>query len=177
MNTEQKTDHLEPEPTRRSLLNVLWLGLGLAALAEMGWVVFKFLRFPKRAAAAHASGTLFEAGAVHRFAPNTVTAFPRGHFYLARLEDGGFLALHRRCTHLGCSLPWDRDQQQFICPCHASVFDIRGEIVRSPAARAMDLFPVSIENQVVRVETEKPIRRSGFSKNQVVYPSRGVKTS
>ena len=33
------------------------------------------------------------AGPVDRFEPGTVTAFPEGRFYLARLAGGGFLAL------------------------------------------------------------------------------------
>ena len=41
------------------------------------------------------------------------------------LEDGGFLALHRQCTHLGCTVPWVPARQAFVCPCHASAFDIR----------------------------------------------------
>ena len=38
--------------------------------------------------------------------------------------DGGFLALSSRCTHLGCSVPWDEKARTFPCPCHASTFDL-----------------------------------------------------
>ena len=62
---------------------------------------------------------------VESFEPGTVNAFVRGKFYLARLEDGGFLALHRKCTHLGCTVPWSKDQRKFVCPCHASSYDMR----------------------------------------------------
>ena len=37
---------------------------------------------------------------VENFAPGSVTAFVSGRFYLARLEDGGFLALSR--TYMAC---------------------------------------------------------------------------
>jgi len=107
---------------------------------------------------------------VDTFVPGTVAAFPRGHFYLARLEDGGFLAISRRCTPLGCTVPWVEEEKKFLCPCHSSAFDIRGAVVRSPAPRALDLFRVKIENDIVSVDTGRVIQRGRFSADQVVYP-------
>jgi len=107
------------------------------------------------------------AGPVERFEPGSVTAFREGHFYLARLEDGGFLALHRKCTHLGCTVPWISDEQRFSCPCHASAFDIRGDVISAPAARPLELFAVRIDNGIVKVDTSKPVRRASFASDQV----------
>jgi cytochrome b6-f complex iron-sulfur subunit len=59
---------------------------------------------------------IVEAGAVDRFALNSVTAFVRGKFYLARLEDGGFLSLSRKCTHLGCTVPWSVERNEVCLP-------------------------------------------------------------
>ncbi len=110
-------------------------------------------------------------GPVEGFKKTSVTAFARGHFYLCRLADGGFLALSRQCTHLGCTVPWDDEKKKFICPCHASAFDITGNVLSAPATRALDLFAVDIENNVVRVDTGRRIKRGGFRPEQVVYPS------
>jgi len=107
------------------------------------------------------------AGPVERFEPGSVTAFREGEFYLARLRDGGFLALHRKCSHLGCTVPWIKDEQRFTCPCHASAFDIHGAVLDAPAPRALDLFAVRIENGIVKVDTSKLIRRSSFEPHQV----------
>lgn len=175
MRAQQTKIESPPAPGRRSFLNLLWFGLGLAALVELGWVAWTFLRPDKKTRHQDSNDSIMIAGPVNRFVPNTVTAFPRGHFYLACLADGGLLALHRRCTHLGCTLPWDAEKRQFICPCHASVFDIQGAVVRAPAPRAMDLLPLTIENGIVQVHTAKPIRRSGFSIDQAVYPPKGTK--
>jgi len=104
---------------------------------------------------------------VDRFEPGSVTAFPEGRFYLVRLEDGGFLALVRGCTHLGCTVPWVVDESRFICPCHSSAFDIRGEVLGVPAPRPLDLYTVRIENRIVKVDTSKPKRRTSYQPNQV----------
>jgi cytochrome b6-f complex iron-sulfur subunit len=152
-------------PERRSLLRFAWLGLGAAALGEVAWIVASFLR-PRREAPKDAAA-LVAAGPTEGFAPGSVTAFPAGRFYLVRLPDGGFLALSRQCTHLGCSVPWDEASGRFACPCHASAFDLRGDVLAPPAPRPLDLFAVRIENGIVKVDVSAPIRRSAFDASQV----------
>lgn len=161
---------IEPEPERRSFLSKLWIGLGFVALAEIVWLVVSYLRPRKPRVRAGEFGALIEAGPVDSFLLNSVTAFPRGHFYLARLEDGGFLAISRRCTHLGCTVPWIEEERRFSCPCHSSAFDIRGNVIHSPATRALDLFKIRIENNIVYVNTGNLIKRSGFRKEHVTHP-------
>ncbi len=151
---------------RRSFLKLAWLGLGLAAVSEASWIVLSFLK-PRPRAPKNAGG-LVVAGPSDGFAPGSVTAFPAGKFYLVRLADGGFLALNRQCTHLGCSVPWDEASGRFVCPCHSSVFDVRGDVLAPPAPRPLDVFAVRIENGIVKVDVSAPIRRSGFDATQVV---------
>jgi len=110
-----------------------------------------------------------EAGPVAKFPLNSVTAFIRGKFYLCRLEDGGFLAVSRKCTHLGCTVPWLDKEKRFACPCHASAFDIKGEVINPPAPRPLDLYRLFIENNIVKVDIGKRIKRSLFREDQVVY--------
>jgi cytochrome b6-f complex iron-sulfur subunit len=149
---------------RRKLLGWLWGGLSAAFAAEMAWIVGSFLR--PRGTAARDASSVVAAGPIDQFQPGTVTAFPGGKFYLARLADGGFMAFSRTCTHLGCTVPWNADSGQFECPCHASVFDIKGVVVNPPAPRPLDLFPVRIENGVVKVDTAESIRRDTFDPSQ-----------
>jgi len=151
---------------RRSILKWLWAGLGAVALAEFLGVGLSFLR-PRRAAK-RANEEVLVCGPVDDFAPGSVTAFPAGRFYLARLEDGGFLGLHRQCTHLGCTVPWSAAEQRFVCPCHASTFDIAGQVLGPPAPRPLDLLEVRIENGVVKVNTGRRRRRAEFRPEQVV---------
>jgi cytochrome b6-f complex iron-sulfur subunit len=169
MPTKKKEKKSEAVPTRRSFLNVLWIILGGVALAEFVAVAFAFLRPRKSKASGEDAESIITAGAVERFTPNSVTAFVRGKFYLARLEDGGFLALSRTCTHLGCSVPWIEKEMKFACPCHGSTFDITGKVIDAPAPRALDLYPITIENKIIKVDTRKPIKRSTFSAGQVTY--------
>ncbi|MDH3613869.1 MAG: Rieske (2Fe-2S) protein [Gammaproteobacteria bacterium] len=152
---------------RRSFMSRIAALLGGLAIFEAGWISATFLG-PRRSRVSLEEGLGFQvAGPVERFEPGSVTAFRDGHFYLVRLDDGGFLALHRKCTHLGCTVPWIADEQRFTCPCHASAFDIRGDVLSAPAARALELFAVRIDNGIVKVDTNKLLRRASFESHQV----------
>jgi cytochrome b6-f complex iron-sulfur subunit len=71
----------------------------------------------------------YYAGIVDDFPPGSVTPFNAGRFYLVRQQDGGFLALYRKCTHLGCAVPWNPAEGRFVCPCHASAFEMDGQVI------------------------------------------------
>ena len=156
--------------SRRSFLSKLWIVLGTLTFAELVAMVIAFFRPRKPRATAAEQDAIVVAGTVDNFEPGTVSAFVRGKFYLARLEDGGFLAMSRTCTHLSCTVPWVSGDNRFICPCHSSEFDIRGEVINPPAPRALDLYPVKIENNVLKVDTGKLTKRSEFSTDQLTYP-------
>jgi cytochrome b6-f complex iron-sulfur subunit len=154
--------------SRRAFLWKAWFGLAAVAVAEAAWVVVDFLR--PREIKGEREDELIVAGPVDQFLPDSVMAFPRGRFYLARLSDGGFLAVSRECTHLGCTVPWVAEEHRFVCPCHSSAFDMRGEVINPPAPRALDLFEVRIENRIVKVNVANRQRRAEFRASQVTHP-------
>jgi cytochrome b6-f complex iron-sulfur subunit len=155
--------------SRRSFLNKLWIGLGVVATAQLFAGVVSFFKPRKQEPTEAELEKVIVAGPVDNFEPGSVSAFVRGKFYLARLEDGGFLAMSRNCTHLSCAIPWIAKENKFICPCHSSEFDITGEVINPPAPRALDLYAISIENNILKVDTGKLRKRSGFEAHQAVY--------
>ncbi len=113
---------------------------------------------------------MIKAGEIEKFPPGSVTEFPEDNFFLVRAEDGGFLAVYQRCPHLGCTVNWNADKERFLCPCHASSFDMYGNFLNQPVPRALDYFPVSIDkSSVVRVDTSQLQRREKFSPDQLTY--------
>ena len=111
---------------------------------------------------------MVEAGPVDSFPPGSITEFPDGRFFLIRTEDGGFLAVYRRCTHLGCSVSWEPTANEFVCPCHGSHFDFYGDVQNPPAPRALDTFAVRIEDGVVLVDASRAQPRDRFDTDQIV---------
>jgi len=163
--------HEDSKMTRRSFFKKLWIGLGIVALVEFLGIGFAFFRPRKPKAQKGSFGDIITAGTINQFVLNSVTAFREGQFYLVRMQDGGFLAVSRKCTHLGCTVPWIEKEKKFKCPCHASAFDITGNVINPPAPRSLDIYAIKIENQIIKVDTSKLIRRKRFSISQVVYPS------
>ena len=168
----EEVHNISPEnklEDRRTFLRKLWKGLGAIATLEALAVFFGFLFSGKEEDVDSTTKQIIEAGNVNSFQPNTVTAFRGGRFYLARLEDGGFMALSLRCTHLGCSINWEDVKKKFICPCHSSAFGINGEVQNPPAPAALDYYPVIIENGKVKVDIGTRLTRNRFNKSQVEY--------
>ncbi len=153
---------------RRGFLTRLWQGLGLLATLEFSAISFAFL-FSEKKKKANAKARYIECGAADDFPPGSVTPFRNGLFFLCRLEDNGFLALSLHCTHLGCSIAWQEDKQRFLCPCHASGFDLQGNVINPPATRPLDLHPIHIENNLIKVDISRKIKRKRFKKSQVSY--------
>jgi cytochrome b6-f complex iron-sulfur subunit len=152
--------------TRRNFLKLGAGALGLLAVLETGGASLLFLA-PRSLEGEF--GGVVNTGEVDSFPYGMVTEFPDGRFFLVRAEDGGFLAVYRRCTHLGCSVSWKPAENRFVCPCHASNFDFHGNVENPPAPRALDTFPVEIKNGQVLVDTSRSQSRDAFELEQLVY--------
>lgn len=149
---------------RRNIIVRFWQVLVAAASIEFVWVIGSLLQ--ARRANRKKSGEsshLIAAGKVDQFHPGEVVGIPQGGFYLVCQEDGSFLALSKTCTHLGCTVPWNEEKQQFTCPCHGSTFDSKGLVMAAPATRPLDYYPLKIENGQIWVDIAVPIKRDSFA--------------
>lgn len=48
------------------------------------------------------------------------------------------------CTHLGCVVPWNVNENKFKCPCHGSQYDATGKVVRGPAPLSLALVHADV---------------------------------
>jgi cytochrome b6-f complex iron-sulfur subunit len=149
--------------SRRGFFGFVWV-IGLVALA--GQAGKALMDFMTPVLEEGAFGTVVYAGKVNEFEVGSVNYFREARFYLLRLEPG-FLALYRKCTHLGCVVPWVEADGNFNCPCHSSLFNTVGEVMSGPAPRPMDMFPVEIRGDEVYVDTGQVIERKTFDPSQV----------
>ena len=161
---EGKTDK---PVSRRDALKTIWAALGGMVVLEITGLALAYMQ-PRLAVGEF--GSEMTAGAVEDFPPNSVTHIQNGRFYLVRLADGGFLAVYQRCTHLGCTVPWDQAQGMFVCPCHNSQFSPDGDVQNPPAPRPLDLFLITISEGMITVNTGAPVTREAADPAQVVYP-------
>lgn len=163
----ENTQDSQENMSRRNFLQLAWATTGALTLAAGGALSLNFFA-PKVVAGQF--GGVFELGSAADFPLGSVTPITNGRFYLVRHEDGGFVALYQKCTHLGCAVPWEPESGQFVCPCHASAFEMDGTVVNPPAPRPLDRFPVTITDGMVSVNTGERIERDHATVEDAVYP-------
>lgn len=67
--------------------------------------------------------------------------------WVVKTADKNIVAFRPQCTHLGCAYHWDQTKSGFVCPCHASLFSIDGNVVAGPAPRPLDRYELKIQGQ------------------------------
>jgi cytochrome b6-f complex iron-sulfur subunit len=160
------SDDSSRDMPRRDFLMLTWRTSAALAAASTAFVGLRFLA-PRDGDGAF--GGVIVAGLLDDFPPGTVTRINEGRFYLVRFDDGGLLALYRRCTHLNCTVLWDETAGRFSCPCHGSEFEMDGDVLNPPAPDPLTRFPITVENGTVSVDTGNPIGRSATHPEDILY--------
>ncbi|WP_255470749.1 FAD-dependent oxidoreductase [Pseudarthrobacter sp. B4EP4b] len=78
---------------------------------------------------APADGTVIESA-------GTSTAYYRD-------QAGEIHAVSAICTHLGCTVAFNRGERTWDCPCHGSRFDASGKVIQGPATEDLPPRPTS----------------------------------
>jgi menaquinol-cytochrome c reductase iron-sulfur subunit len=66
--------------------------------------------------------------------------------YVTKDRRDQLCVLSSICPHLGCTVPWNKDKKQFICPCHGGTFSADGSRVSGPSQRGMDTLETSVQD-------------------------------
>lgn len=74
---------------------------------------------------------------------------PASGLAIARLREGEVRVLDLTCTHLGCRVA--ATENGFVCPCHGSRFDARGEVVSGPAKRPLRVLSHREQDGILHV--------------------------
>ncbi len=65
--------------------------------------------------------------------------------WVVKRPDNQVVAFGPQCTHLGCAYHWEEGKNEFLCPCHSSLFSMDGKVVSGPAPRPLDRFETRID--------------------------------
>jgi menaquinol-cytochrome c reductase iron-sulfur subunit len=82
--------------------------------------------------------------------------------WAVKQSDADITVFSPMCTHLGCGYRWDAGEKKFLCPCHGSVYNVKGEVLAGPAPRSLDTLPAKLENGRLFVQYKE--FRSGLSR-------------
>ena len=78
---------------------------------------------------------------------------------LLKKADGSLVALSLLCTHACCQCNYDPSSTELYCPCHGSLFDQSGNVIRGPASIPLP----SIELRVDGAGNIFPVKFNGTS--------------
>lgn len=144
---------------RRQLLRIGFAGVVTLIVVELAAAIAPFLRVTRITGlgAPVAVGTAAEILAQFATTNDRPILFREGRFFLLH-APGGIIAAYRKCTHLGCTVPFSVAGDQFECPCHGSRYDKHtAAVLRTPAPRPLDLFHITQQTSGELVVDTNPL--------------------
>lgn len=70
---------------------------------------------------------------------------------VTRVDASTVIAVDSRCTHLGCTVSWNQQNNDFECPCHGSTFGSDGHVKVGPATIPLKSYAVVVNPDSVVV--------------------------
>jgi Rieske Fe-S protein len=134
----------EDEVTRREFARYLVLGAGTIAVGNVGLAAWTQLReintgVPQAIVALDA----VPIGSTYLF------DYPTGSdpAILLRLREREVVAFSQKCTHLGCVVYDQSDEDRWHCPCHEGNFEtVSGDVISGPPTRPLGRIEVEIRD-------------------------------
>ena len=157
---ENAIPYENPSLSRRQLLNFL---TGATVAATAGSALYPIAQFfvPPREVT-EGGGILAKDKLGNAIPASQILAEPIGTraliaglasepTYLTIQSDGSLspMGIVDNCTHLGCTFPWNANDQQFQCPCHGSLYDPDGKVVRGPAPLPLKIVHVAVKDNAI----------------------------
>lgn len=139
----------EPGVARRSFLSYF---LGASLLAFLGAALYPMARFfwPPRETSSGGSASVSIPVTELPIGRSKMIRFAGGPVVVIR-TDKGVYALSAICTHLGCIVRWEENNNRLFCPCHAAIFDVNGTVLGGPAPRPLPAFSAKIAGDQIVV--------------------------
>jgi Rieske Fe-S protein len=72
--------------------------------------------------------------------------------FLVKTGATDVTALSSTCTHLGCRVSWNADEQALKCPCHGGVFDRTGAVKAGPPSKPLARLATRVDGEQVLIE-------------------------
>ena len=134
----------EEDVTRREFARYLVAGAGVMAAGNLGlaaWTQLRSINAGEPRALLPLADV--EVGSTHLFRYPT----DDDPAILLRLADREVVAFSQKCTHLGCVVYYQPEEQRWHCPCHEGNFDTRtGSVLSGPPTRPLGRIDVEIRD-------------------------------
>jgi cytochrome b6-f complex iron-sulfur subunit len=133
---------------RRRFLKSLLTVLGTTLFAAFIYPLVRFLTPPSGEAEGKKvviKRSEIPAGSAKDIVVNNIPSI------IINTPDKGFIVLSKICTHLGCLVEYDKNKSRLLCPCHAGVYSLDGNVVSGPPPKPLRKFPVKVEGEEILI--------------------------
>jgi cytochrome b6-f complex iron-sulfur subunit len=136
-----------PPLTRRRFVKAGMAAAGAAYAAALGYPVYRYLATPAERSAALAAVkelTLEGADKLPRESALMFKFAGRPALLLHHADDT-WTALTAVCTHLGCTVQFDKDRKAIYCACHGGIYDPKtGANISGPPPKPLMKFAAQV---------------------------------
>lgn len=129
---------------RRKFLQALLAFLGSITFASFFYPLFRFLAPPGAKEKAKRL-TLLKAEIPAGGSKNVI--IDNTPAIIINRPGKGFVAFSKVCTHLGCLVEYDKERNRLLCPCHAGIYDLEGNVSSGPPPKPLPKFPLRVEGE------------------------------
>ena len=67
-------------------------------------------------------------------------------------SGGNYIALSSVCTHQGCTVTYNANNNNLPCGCHGSLFNTSGSVLNGPADEPLATYPVTENGDVLEID-------------------------
>ncbi len=134
----------EDDVTRRDFARYLVLGAGAIAAGNLGlaaWTQLRTINTGEPRRIVELSAVAVGATYLFRYPGQSDPAI------LLRAGDRDVVAFSQKCTHLGCVVYFEAEEDRWHCPCHEGNFDaLTGQVISGPPTRPLGRIDVEIRD-------------------------------
>jgi cytochrome b6-f complex iron-sulfur subunit len=134
----------QKEPVSRRTFLDWFLSMSLVATALGFFSTFIAYLWPREVKSG--GSETMEVGPVEELpeGEGKVVKFGNTAAIVIHTREEGIVAFSAVCTHLGCIVKWEKERYRIFCPCHAGVFDTKGNVVSGPPPKPLPRIPVAV---------------------------------
>jgi len=136
----------ENTTTRRAFLGAAAVA-GICYAGSLGYPIYEYLASPAEMAANETAVTEVTLKAAHTLEPGSALMFKFGSSpaLLIHASDNTWVAFSAVCTHLGCTVEFQPEQNRIHCACHGGIYDPRtGKNIGGPPPRPLTSYKVDL---------------------------------
>lgn len=142
----------EEELPRRTFIHIGLGVIGAGYAAAIGYPIYQYLATPAERAMQESTETQTTLEGAEQLPPSSAMMFKFGSkpAMLIHHANGNWVAFGAVCTHLGCTVKYETDQNRIFCACHGGTYDpYTGVNIAGPPPKPLTQYKVEVKDGTI----------------------------